>query len=107
MKPDEPRPAPNVLADLWIAEFADLYCAGASLRLSPREVDDLDMWELAATLGMHRPTSDTQQAGGKRDIVAERIAYAKGRGPRPEPDRPPPPDPRLASVIPIAGRKTG
>lgn len=100
-----------MLAGTWLAEFADLYSAGAgALHLSPRQVDDLEMWELAAALGEHRPVAAKAAGGhggarrGGRDLIAERYAHAKGKAPKPKPDRPPALDPRLASVIPIQGR---
>ncbi len=109
LRPDEDAPPPNVLAGTWLAEFADLYGAGAHLNMTPRDVDGLEMWEFAAALGEHRPVDKTGsaragRAKGDRDIVAERIAHAQGKAPRPEPERPPAIDPRLASVIPIRGK---
>lgn len=65
-----------------LGEFAPLYREMAKLQVPAGAVDDMELWQIAAMLGV------TAAAGEARDLVAERIAYLRGRGPKPEPDGP-------------------
>jgi len=113
--PSERRP----LADSPLDWFADLYfvCARAH-HWTPSDVDALEVWQVFAALGhalsdgewqrLNEPPSHPgrgrrRRGGGEqvasqgRDLIAERVAWLKGTGPKPEPDDAP--DPRLAQVI--------
>lgn len=56
------------------------------------------MWEVAAMLGLHRPADERHARTRKgsspgappRSRNAERVAHAKGLGPKPEPAAPDP-----------------
>lgn len=54
--------------------FADVYHAAAQLGLSPREVDGLELWQVAAVLGMdydrHSEDDDTETPG---DLIAAHL----------------------------------
>lgn len=74
---------------------ADLYNAGAKLGFSPLDVDEMELWQLAAAFGTDydRPEDDGEQSNGSgvrsnRDVLAERMAHFKGEGPKPEAEKP-------------------
>lgn len=70
--------------------FADLYHSMAPHGFTPRDVDGMEVWEAASVLGMHRPAAASATGSGQgRDLVAERLAFAAGRGPQPKPDAAP------------------
>lgn len=99
------------MAGLWFDEIADVYdsCARCGLA-NPRDVDVLELWEIAAVLGLDSAEEATPQQptsapeARERDVVAERL-YADEHGlPPPQPDRPPVIPPEVAMVIPMRGR---
>jgi len=104
--------------------YADLYFTAARHHhWTATQVDALEVWEMWSALGhalsenewlrltepedrgrgrrgrRSRSGGDALPSGG-RDLVAERVAYSQGRGPKPEVDDRP--DPRLAQVIRLA-----
>lgn len=96
------------MAGNWRDGFAALYdaCARAGLA-NPREVDRLELWEVAAVLGLDKaPQEGVGVPVGQRDIVAERL-YAHEHGlPPPQPDPPQHRDPRIGTLIPF-GKQRG
>lgn len=85
------------LAGSHLEWFAFLFrrCA-VEFHWSARTIDDLEVWEVGAALGVattdvetwakSRPTPEPGGVHSGRDLVAERIAAAKGTGPAPEAD---------------------
>lgn len=72
---------------------ADLYHAGARLGFSPLEIDEMEMWQIAAAFGTdyERDDGEGNGSGGvssNRDVLAERMAHARGEGPKPEAEQP-------------------
>lgn len=67
-----------------LGEFAPLYRELAKLHVSAAAVDEMELWQIASMLGI----VDTTTGGADRDLVAERVAYLRGRGPKPEADGP-------------------
>lgn len=61
----------------------------------------MELWEIGAILGVHHPDEDgpSSNGSGERDLIAERIAYAAGTGPKPEPDPSPPLSPEVSNLI--------
>ena len=117
--PSERRP----LADSPLDWYADLYLSCARVHhWTPPQVDACEVWEVLASLGhalsdgewqrLQTPERQGSRPGRRhgaqaqqvpspqRDLVAERVAYLQGRGPKPEPDDRP--DPRLAQIIGLA-----
>jgi hypothetical protein len=79
---DHGRP-PSRLDAVGLGEAAALYKALADARgLHPRQVDRLEVWECAVLLGV--------EAGGGRNLIAERIRWHREGGPMPEIDPTPP-----------------
>lgn len=57
-------------------ELAELYAVMAPMH--PREVDELELWECASLLGLHRPQEPAEDPGP--DLIAERVkAQQEGR----------------------------
>lgn len=82
----------------YLQQDADLYHAGAQLGFSPLDIDEMELWQLAAAFGSdyERPEKDDGGQGrpnqpvsskNKRDLLAERVAHHKGDGPKPEADK--------------------
>ena len=74
---------------------SDLYYAGAKIGFSPLEIDEMELWQIAAAFGSdyERPEHDGEQNSGSgvrsnRDVLAERMAHFKGEGPKPEAEKP-------------------
>lgn len=78
------------------AEFAPLYHAAAQFGFGPREVDGMEVWQLASVLGMARPDDEQGATTNGRDLTAERVAAANGRAPKPEAR---PPDPSAVAAM--------
>lgn len=68
--------------------------------MHPLQVDATPVWKIAAFLGVDvdraeergeapQPDGGSLQSGRDRDIIAERLAHARGEGPKPEADPPP------------------
>jgi len=78
----------------WFA-FVFRRCA-TEFHWTPKQVDELEVWEVGAALGAatgevedwarSRPTDGAGVVHSGRDLVAERMAAAKGSGPPPEAD---------------------
>lgn len=59
--------------------MADLYAAGGSRGLGPREVDELEFWELRATLGQHRRATGRTAGRPGSDPWSEQRAHNDAR----------------------------
>jgi hypothetical protein len=68
--------------------MAALYKALAPLGFTPRQVDELEMWECAVILGV--------EADSGSDLISQRLAAARGEAP--PPDVPPTPDAVILSL---------
>lgn len=62
--------------------------------LTPRQADELYIWEIAILLGVHHDDDDDTDAdtdagpdprSDKSRLIRQRIAHARGEGPAPEP----------------------
>lgn len=85
------------LSGLVLEEFAPLYTACArAFRWSPREVDELEIWEIAEILDSLVPpeqrdkqrqskamTNDGKHFTGS-ELLRARVRHARGQGPKPE-----------------------
>lgn len=62
----------------------------------------MEVWEAASILRRYEDTDDEGTlpgaSTGERDLIAERLAYAEGRGPKPSPDPPRPLAPEVANL---------
>ena len=102
-------PAPSTpLADTWFEWFALLYrrCA-TNFGWTPTQVDEMELWEVAASLGEashdleewndeyarleHEYENGSDSSGAPApavkwggDVLAQRVAHAKGEAPPPE-----------------------
>ena len=72
-------PEGGPLAGTWLAEFAPLYEALAAKGIGPREADAMEVWEVAAALGVL--SSEAQDP--ERDLIAERVAARRAGLPPP------------------------
>ena len=77
---------------------ADLYAEGTKAGFSPLEIDEMEVWQVAAAFSADydRPeqkddgpnnSSRPVSSNNKRDLLAERVAHSKGSGPKPEADK--------------------
>lgn len=62
--------------------FAQVYRECQKVGLTPREVDDMELWEIAVALGADRVDDDKPM--DSRALLRARVAHAEGRGPKPE-----------------------
>lgn len=60
--------------------------------MGPRQADELEIWEVAILLGVHRTEEDDDKpakpksaADHRRELLRQRWAHHKGEGPAPEP----------------------
>lgn len=54
--------------------------------MSPTAVDAMEVWQVAAALGLGRPVPDAEAdpaVGSTDDLLAQRVAASKGLGPPP------------------------
>jgi len=80
-----------------------LYEALVPLGFDPRTIDTMEVVEVASILRRYEDTGDEDDSGpgprtGERDLIAERMAHARGEGPAPLPGTPRP-DPEGASNL--------
>jgi len=87
--------------------FHIIYRIAGQMGISPREVDELELWQIGLLMTETEQEKTTQSkargrssssksgkgrpknvSGGnrKRNLVAERLAHERGEGPKPEPD---------------------
>lgn len=65
-------------------EMADIYAACAGIGLHKAAIDEMELWEVAASLGLGREQPDAAPGGplAGRDLIAERVKAAReGRPP--------------------------
>lgn len=72
-------PDSGPLAGTWFAEFAPLYEALAARHIGPREADCMEIWEVAAALGVLSGEAEVPA----RDLIAERVAARRAGLPPP------------------------
>lgn len=54
-------------------------------RLSPRDVDELYIWEIAILLGVGDELTPSEEPPmSKKELLRQRLAYSRGQGPKPE-----------------------
>ena len=74
-------------------EFADIYAGLANRGIGPRVADEMELFEIAATFGLHRPEKDAdpeKPAEPKFDLVKYRVQAAEAaRAGKPPPPLPP------------------
>lgn len=95
----DPEPTAGPLADAGLLEFASIYDAMKKVsmgRMSPRDVDDLEIWEVAVYLGVgdELGSSETESKpvrGSRDDFRAramernrQRFLASQGKAPMPE-----------------------
>jgi len=86
--------SPGALDGSSLQAYVELYAAAARLSISPLDVDQMEVWQIAAALGIgvaERPTAEGSgpvRSQAKRNLIAERVAYEAGSGPKPEADAP-------------------
>lgn len=59
------------------AELAEIHEALIERGVTPREADELYLWEIAVLLGAHRPEVAVAGSAGPSDLVRARIAHAQ------------------------------
>lgn len=82
-------------------EFAPLYDAASQRGFTPQAVDEMEIWQLASVLGLAREPDPTDRQAPQRDLIAERVAAARGEAPTPEPDAV---DPGIAPLLKMTER---
>lgn len=77
-----------------MGEFAPLLRAFARMGLPASELWAMELWEIAAALGVGEPDADTPPSASRtpsgRDLIAERVRAHRAGLPPPRPDAPPP-----------------
>lgn len=68
-----------------LGEFGPVLHAMAKLGIPASVVDDMELWQLAAMLGVDIET-DSAALPSDSDILAARVAAARGERPPPEPE---------------------
>ncbi|MBV6448517.1 hypothetical protein [Nitrosomonas sp.] len=77
-----------------LTRWASLYRAmAATAGFTPRQVDELALWECAAVLGVGWGDAASTRRGGGQDsfaarskaLIRRRLAHARGQAPPPEP----------------------
>lgn len=75
--------------------FADIYFAGAQVGFSPLDIDEMEIWQVAAAFGADYERSNdgndsgqNRVASNQRNLLEERVAHHKGEGPKPEASKP-------------------
>lgn len=58
-------------------ELAILYDAAASVGMTPNEVDDTEIWMVAAAIGANRPKANEHGGEAGNDLIAERVRAAR------------------------------
>lgn len=58
--------------------FAGVYRECLKVGLTPREVDELELWEVAVALGADQADADPHA------LLRARVAHAQGQAPKPE-----------------------
>lgn len=87
-------------------QFADLYrWFVIKFQFTPRQVAAMELWELGALMRDDQESTGTP-ARPKRNLVAERLAFARGEGPEPLPDETPP-DSAIFDIMQMVGGPGG
>lgn len=80
--------------------LADTYEALQLLRgISPREADELEIWEVAVLLGVgkeEKKEDGSPSSPGRYDHLHKRLRHSRGEGPKPEPE---PMDPQTLRAL--------
>lgn len=68
-----------------LGEFAAIYEFGMARGVSPRDLDQYELWEVGVLFGRHHVDAETVPAISGDALLAARVRAAKGEGEVPEP----------------------
>lgn len=82
------------LADAGLLDFASVYDTlyrSSGGRCLPTDADAMELWQIAVLLGLSdevraptEPGDAKEQRTRSRDLLRQRMAHARGQGPKPE-----------------------